>query len=82
MLLEISMVLDLASLKLTLFLFDHAFILLISMFAQFSVSLTDSPLVIIGRSSASATAAVRLVKLRFSVVLYCMFQRPGPQHEP
>ena len=62
------MVLDLASLKPTLFLFDHAFILLISMLAKFSASLTDSPLMINRRSSANATAVVRLVKL--SVILY------------
>ena len=76
------MVLDLASLKPTLFLFDHAFILLISMLAKFSASLTDSSLVINRRSSANATAVARLVKLRFSIVLYCMFQRPGQQHKP
>ena len=75
------MVLDLASLKPTLFLLDHAFILLISMFAKLSASLTDSSLVI-NRSSANATAVVCLVKLRFSIELYCMFQSPSPQHEP
>jgi len=74
--------LDLASLKPNLFLFDEAFILLISMFAKFSAALTDSPLVINRRPSANATAVVRLVTLRFSIVLYCTFQRPGPQHEP
>ena len=67
------MVLDLASLKPTLFLFDNAFILLISVFAKFSALVTDSPLVI-SRSSANAAAVVRSVKLRLSIVLYCMFQ--------
>jgi len=76
------MVLDLVSLKPTLFVFDHAFILLISMLAKFSASLTDSPLMINRRSSANTTAVVRLVKLRFSIVLYSMFQRHGAQHEP
>ena len=68
-LLEISKILDLASLKPNLFLFDHAFILFISMFAKFSASLTDSPLMINRRSSANAIAVVRLVKLSFCIVI-------------
>ena len=75
------MILDLASLKPTLVLFDHAFILLISILAKFSPSLTGSPLMIYRMSSENCTVLVRLLKVIFNIVLYCMFQRPGPQRE-
>jgi len=67
------MVLDLVSLKPTLFPFDREFMMLISMLAMFSASLTNSPLMINRKSSAYATAFVRFVNLRFSIVLCCMF---------
>ena len=69
-LLDISITFDFSSLKRTLFLFDHVVILLVSKFKKFSASLTVSPLVTSIRSSANATALVRLVNLRFSKKLY------------
>jgi len=72
------MVFDLASLKSILFLLDHKFILLISIFEKFSAS----PLVIKRRSSAKAVVVVRSVKIRFRIELYWMFHRPGQDNEP
>jgi hypothetical protein len=78
-LLDINITLDFSSLKPILLLFDHVVILLISKFEKFSASLTVSPLIASIRSSANAMAFVPLVNLKFSRVLYWMFQNPGPQ---
>ena len=59
-----------ASLKSILFLLDHEFILLISIFVKFLASLTDSPLVINRRSSAKAMAVLRSLNIRFRIELY------------
>ena len=69
-LLDINITLDFSSLKPTLFLFDHAVILLISKFEKFSALLTVSPLITSIRSSANTTSFVRLVNLRFSKEFY------------
>ena len=58
-----STVFDFASLNSILFLLDHEFILLISIFAKFSASLTDSPLVI-NRSSAKAMSDFALSEVK------------------
>ena len=57
-------------------------IVLISMFAKFSASCTFSALTAINRSSANAMALVRFPNSRLSIELKCMFQKPGPQHDP
>ena len=78
-LLDINKILDFSSLNVTLLLLDHAVILLTSQFEKFSASLTVFPLTASIRSSANATALVRLVNLRFSRDLYRVFQNPGQQ---
>ena len=75
------MILDLNSLNPTFFLFDHGFILLISMLAEFTSSVNDSPLMFIIKLTANANAYVRLVMLRFIILLYCMLQKSSLQHE-
>jgi len=64
------MLLDLTSLKPTIFLFDHAFILLISMLAEFTSSLTESPQTYHRKFSANANDDERLAMLRYSI-LFC-----------
>jgi len=81
-LLYINITLYFSSLKLTLLLFGHAANVLNSKFEKFSTSLTVSPLIARIRSSANATAFVRLVNLRFSKELHWIFQKHGPQQDP
>jgi len=69
-LLDIKITLDFYSLKLILLLFDHVVILLNSKLEKIFTSLTVSPLIASIRSSANATAFVRLVNLRFNKELY------------
>jgi hypothetical protein len=56
--------------------------LLNSSLSMFSASLMESAFIMITRSSAKATVFVWSVYLRLSKELYCMFQKPGPQHDP
>jgi len=57
-------------------------ILPISVFVKFSASYTFSALTAINRSSANAMTLVRFPNSRLSNELKCMFQKPGPQHDP
>jgi hypothetical protein len=49
---------------------------------MFSASPIESAFIITTKSSANATVFVCLVYLKLKIELYCMFQNPGPQHDP
>ena len=76
------MTLDFCSLNVTLFSFAQLDIFLISILAWFSASRTVSAVTAISKSSAKATAFVRLPYSRLSSELYWIFQNHGPQQEP
>jgi hypothetical protein len=77
------MAVDLSTLKPVLYFFNHAVILLNSVFVKFSASPTVFPQVTSIKLSVNATALVCFTKSKFSNDLYWMFQHPGPhQHGP
>ena len=76
------MTFDFSSLKHILLSLAHDATLDISMLVKFSASLLVSPFTPNIRSSANAIAFVLLLKFRFNMELYWIFQNPGPQHDP